>query len=55
LAAIEADSTILARVWKPKQWTIATALSLEQGILFFDRRFYLPDASPLLPDLLESL
>ena len=31
------------------------AWSLDQGILFFDGRFYIPASSPLLPDLLETL
>lgn len=33
----------------------AATWPLEQGILIFDGRLYLPAASPLLPDLLESL
>jgi hypothetical protein len=35
--------------------TTALAWSLDQGILFFDERFYLPAASPLLPNLLRTL
>lgn len=35
--------------------TDAPAGSIDQGQLFFDGCFYLPVASPLLPDLLETL
>jgi hypothetical protein len=31
----------------------APAWSMDQGFLFFDRRLYIPAASPLLPDLLQ--
>lgn len=33
----------------------AVAWSVYLGIIFFDGRFYLPAASPLLPDLLQVL
>lgn len=50
-----------------KQWELRTialtimegqatqAWSMDQGLIFFDRRFYLPAASALLPHLLQVL
>lgn len=35
--------------------TTAPAWSLDQGLLFFDRRFYISAISPFLPDLLQML
>jgi hypothetical protein len=37
------------------QGTVAPAWSIDQGLLFFDGRFYIPDALPLLSDLLATI
>jgi hypothetical protein len=34
---------------------LVPAWYIDQGFLFFDRHFYIPATSPLLPDLLEAL